>query len=562
MRAEDRMTEEYDYVVVGAGSSGCIVAGELAADPSLRVLVLEAGAPAEENPETLAAAGYKKAFVNDALMYDRYSEPQAGCANHRLFMGTGRGVGGSGGINAMVYTRGDRLDFEMWGVDGWRWGDVTPAFEALERRLRPRRREPTRWTEACIAAAEDAGFRRKADLNDGALGGYLGYEWMNYEGDQRRHSYAAFLEPMRGRANLTLRTRALVRRIVVERGAAGGDGARATGVEYLHEGRVVVARARREVVLCAGALESPKLLMLSGIGPGAELWRHGIAPLVELDGVGRNLMDHPNVQLFFAGKQPVDCEWPQLYGFHRAQPESDLPTGAADTCYVFYAARSSFREGVIRLVPGMALPPSLYARPWARGGLRALLAAAFAPPLVARAVQHIWGIVVILGKPKSRGVVTLATRDPADAASIDPRYFAVPEDLDTLVNGVLLARRVANARPLATWGNFELMPGTRKQSREQLAEFVRKNVMTTYHFSGTCRMGAREGSVVDAQLRVRGVRGLRVADASVIPSVPVSALNAPSMLIGMRAVELLRAAEREGAVVGVTPGERAVGAAT
>jgi choline dehydrogenase-like flavoprotein len=529
-------SEEFDFIVVGAGSAGCIIAGELSADPSLRVLLVEAGAPAEENPETLAAAGYKDAFINDALMYDRYSEPQAGAAQHRIFVGTGRGVGGSGAINAMVYTRGDALDFDAWG-DGWRWRDVVPAFAALEQRLRVSRREPTRWTEACIAAAEQAGFQRKADLNDGSLRGFLGYEWMNIDGDRRRHSYAAFVQPHRDRANLTLRTRTIVRKILVDKSP---EGPRAVGVELERDGEVTVARARREVVVCAGALESPKLLMLSGIGPGRELWRHGIAPIVELP-VGENLMDHPNVQLFFAGKQPTDCNWAQLYGFHRANPESELPAGAADTCYVFYSARSSLREGVIRLVPGMALPPSLYRRAWLRQGLRTLLKAAFAPPPVKRLVAHVWGIVVILGKPKSRGVVQLRTRDARDQALVDPRYFAAPEDLDTMVKAVALARSVARAEPLRAWGNLELMPGARVAAPEAIAQFIRKNVMTTYHFSGTCKLGTGGDSVVDGELRVRGVRGLRVADASVIPSAPVSAMNAPSMLVGYRAAQLIRA---------------------
>ena len=534
---------DFDYIVVGAGSAGCVVAGELSADPSTRVLLLESGAAAEANPETLQAAGYKKAFINDALMYDRYSVPQAECADHRLFMGTGRGVGGSGGINAMVYTRGAVHDFEMWGVDGWRWPDLVPTFEALERRLRVSRKPPTRWTETCIAAAEQAGFRRKEDLNDGALAGHLGYEWMNIAGADRRNSYVAFVQPHRDRKNLTLRTGATVERVVIERGAGA---ARATGVTYRHDGKTVTARAAREVILCAGALESPKLLMLSGVGPVEELVRHGIDVVVDQAHVGRNLMDHPNVQLFFRGRQPTDCDWAQLYGFHRANPDSDLKAGEADTCYVFYSARSSFREGAIRLLPGMALPPSLYRHRLLRDGFRGALKGVFAAPPVRRFVERMYGIVVILGKPKSRGVVRLASRDAADHALVDPRYFVVREDLDTLVKGVELARRVAATGPLREWGNLELMPGRWVDSEKKLGDWIRKNVMTTYHFSGTCKMGTGADSVVDPELRVRGVRNLRVADASIIPSVPVSAMNAPSMMIGLRAAELVRAGARRG----------------
>ena len=508
------------------------------------MLLLEAGAAAEEHPETLAAAGYKQAFINDALMYDRYSVPQTECADHRLFVGTGRGVGGSGAINAMVYTRGSIHDYEMWGVDGWRWPDVEPRFRGLEERLRVSRKPPTEWTETCIAAAEQAGFRRKDDLNDGTLSGCLGYEWMNIEGDARRNSYVAFVQSQRQRANLTLHTHATVQRILVEK---SGQGPEARGVVYTRGngaggGERITARASREVVLCAGALESPKLLMLSGIGPAEELARHRIAVAVEQPYVGRNLMDHPNVQVFFRGRRATDCNWAQLYGFHRANPDSDLKAGEADTCYVFYSARSSFREGAIRLLPGMALPPAWYDRPWLRAGFRGALKGIFAAPPVRSFVERMYGIVVILGKPKSRGVVRLGSPDASQPALVDPRYFIARQDLDTLVKGVQRARDVAATAPLAAWGNTELMPGRWVSTEQQLAAWIRKNVMTTYHFSGTCKMGTGADAVVDAELRVRGVRGLRVADASIIPSVPVSAMNAPSMMIGWRAAELLRAA--------------------
>jgi choline dehydrogenase-like flavoprotein len=530
------MEETFDYVVVGGGSSGCIVAAELAADPSLRVLLLEHGQRAEDNPETLRADGYKQAFINDRVIWERFSEPQKEAAGHRVFMGSGRGLGGSGSVNAMVYTRGSESDYALWNLDGWSWRDLLPHFEALEKKLDVRRQPPTQFTESCIRAAEGAGFRRKEDLNDGDLSGVLGYEWMNHRGADRRSSYVSFLKPLldAGRANLTVRTQATARRVLF-------DGKRAVGVECQRGGGgVEVARARREIVLSAGALETPKLLMLSGVGPAGELRRHGIAQVADVPAVGRNLMDHPNVVLFFKGRRDIDCSFPQLYGFHRANPSTALPPGQSDTCYVFYAARSSFKEGVIRLLPSMILPPALYKKEWLRRGLRGAISTVFSIKPVQSFVERMYGIVVILGKPKSRGSVTLRSGDVRDQAILDPAYFQEREDLDTLLAGVQLARRVAGG--MSEWGNFELMPGR----RANLEDWVRKNVMTTYHFAGTCRMGADAASVVDARLRVRAVERLRVADASVIPFVPVSAMNAPSMMIGLRASRFIaeeRAAE-------------------
>ncbi|MFW6049547.1 MAG: GMC family oxidoreductase [Myxococcota bacterium] len=524
--------ETFDYIVVGAGSAGCIVAAELAEDPSARVLVLECGDAAEDHPETLRADGYKDAFVNDRLIWERFSERQPACGGGRLFMGSGRGVGGSGAVNGMVYTRGARQDFDAW-PKGWRWEDVAPDFERLERRLRVRPREATAFTSAFIEAAGEAGFRHAPDLNGGDLGGVIGHETMNYEGDGRRNSYVAFLRQALDSGRVALRTGVLVERVILQ-------DRRAVGVAVRAGGRAATLRARREVVLCAGALESPKLLMLSGIGPAAHLRAHGIEPAVDAPEVGENLHDHPNVTLFFLGRREVDCHYPQLYGFHRARPESDLVPGQPDTCYVAYPARSSLREATMRIVPTM-LPVWLYGR-WSKWLLRALLAVAFALGPVRRLVRRTYGIVVILGKPASRGRLRLASRDPAVQARLDPAYFADPADLDTMARAVGLARRIAAGASLQAFGNRPLMPRTRDGTR--LRRWIRRNAMTTYHYAGTCRMGDDATSVVDTELRVRGVRGLRVADASAIPETPVAALNAPSMLIGYRAGRLVRAAWR------------------
>jgi choline dehydrogenase len=532
----------FDYIVVGGGSSGCVVAAELARDPDVHVLLLEAGDPADANPESLLTDGYKEAFINDRLMWDRFSTPQRGLGGRRIFLGSGRGMGGSGSINAMVYTRGAAADYEGW-PEGWRWDDLHEDFRELEARLDVRRRSPTDFTEACIAAAEDAGFRRKEDLNDGDLSGVLGHEWMNFRGQQRRSSYVAFLRD-EDRPNLTVRTNARTRRVLLD------DRQRATGVEYACGDAIHRVMARREVILCAGALETPKLLMLSGIGAESDLRPLGIDVRAHRPEVGANLHDHPNVSMFFLGQSDVDCYYPQLYGFHRARQASDLPSGQSDTCYVFYPARSSFREGMMRMVPTMVLPPALYTGTSLPQWIRAGIGKAFDTATVQRLVARLYGIVVILGKPKSRGQLRLGGADPQTPALIDPAYFAAPEDMETLVQGVGLARRIARARPLQAWGNRELVPGSWARGRRAVESFIRRNVMTTYHYAGTCRMGADDGAVVDPELRLRGVEGLRVADASVVPFTPVSAMNAPSMVVGLRAARLaLRAradADRNG----------------
>jgi len=521
--------ERFDYIVVGGGSSGCVVAGELARDSSLSVALVELGDRADAHPETLSADGYKDAFANDALVLERFSSAQPHCGQQRLFLASGKGMGGSGAINGMVYTRGSREDYDSW-PRGWQYDDLTPAFEAVEGKLRVRPRASTEFTEAFVRAAEQAGFRRSS-LHDGDLSGVIGYQPMNYEGDRRRSSYVAFVrEPQL--PNLFIHTRALVRRVVFE-------GTRAVGIELEHEGRRRILRARREVVLCAGALETPKLLMLSGVGPAPLLRAFGVDQVSHLERVGENLHDHPNVTMFFVGRQPVDSYYPQLYGFHRANPGSDLPPRQSDTCYVMYPARSSLREAAMRMVPPK-LPAALYgdrAKSLIRTGIRA----ATALPITQQLIERTWGCVVILGKPKSRGRLTLGSRDPAATALIDPAYFSHPEDMATMVKGVHLARRIAKGSSLEVFGNLAVLPPSLVKSDSQIQRFIELNAMTTFHYAGTCRMGDDSDAVVDTELRVRGVEGLRVADASVAPVTPVSAMNAPSMMIGMRAAGFIRA---------------------
>ncbi len=524
--------DEFDYIVVGGGSAGCIVATRLASESHARVLLLEFGERGEDNPETLIVDGYKDAFINDRVMWPKFTVPQRECLNKSLYVGSGRGLGGSGAINAMVYLRSSVSDFDDWKAPSWTWSEIVDEYEALERVLEPHRREPTGFTEACIAAAEHAGFRRAEDLNDGDLDNTLGYEWMNYRGDERRSSYVAFLRPALDRPNLVVETGAQVRRVRFDADR------KVEGVEYMLRGVVRRAIAKREVVLCAGAVETTKLMLLSGVGPASQLRQHNIPVVFDQPQVGENFQDHPNVSLFYQGGRDMDAKYPQLYGFARANPATDMRAGQPDTCYVFYPARSSLREMMIRLLPTLILPPALRDRSPLPEGIRGAVEFAFDRELLQRFVAKLYGTVVILGKPKSRGTIKLGGPKVSDPALIDPAYFSEREDLDTLIKGVELARRITGAPALRDWGARELFPGRWAATPKLIETFIRANAMTTYHFAGTCAIG----SVVDEQLRVHGVEGLRVADASVMPAVPVSALNAPSMLIGHRAASFMLAA--------------------
>lgn len=524
--------QRYDYVVVGGGSAGCIVAAELARDPANRVLLMESGPRAEEHPETLVAAGYKEAFVNDAVMGERFSVPQAHAAKHRIFAGTGTVMGGSGSVNGMVYTRGSREDYAEW-PEGWQWDDNQDDFEAIERVLRPHRRPATSWTEACIASAEEHGFRRKEDLNDGNLSNVIGYEWMSYEGENRRSSYVAFIKEAGERTNLTVLTGARAHRVVFTAEK------RARAVEFEHEGALRRAEARKEIILSAGALETPKLLMLSGVGPGEHLRAFDIPVVADRPAVGDGLHDHPNVPVFFKATADIDCFYPQLYSFFRTNETSDLPPSQSDTCYVYWPAPSAMRQMMQRMLPPMLVPHPLYG-PRSRQLVRNMVGAAFKVGGIQRFTDHMFGIILILGKPKSRGTLRLQSTDVRTQASIDPAYYSHPEDLETMLRGVRIARAIGASGGLARWAPKELMPGKRVTSDEAISSYIRKNTITTYHFAGSCGMGRTEADAVDPQLRLRGVTGLRIADASTIPWTPVSALNAPSMLIGYRAAKLIQ----------------------
>lgn len=531
-------TQSYDYIVVGGGSSGCIVAKRLAEQADVTVLLLEAGQLAEENPISMVADGFSQAFATDALMWDRMSTPQSHCSKRSLYMGSGTGMGGSGSVNGMVYTRGDKRDFDQW-PQGWKWADIESSFAAVEDTLKVKPRAAATFTDTCINAAKAVGFSHKDKLIDGELKGYLGYQTMNYDGSERRSSYVSFLRNNKP-DNLTLRTGAQVTQLVFN------EEKTVIGVMYRVGQQEIYSQVRHEVILCAGALETPKLLMLSGVGPQDQLQPNGIEPVAFSEQIGRNLHDHPNVCIFYHGKQPSDSRYPQLYGFDRMNHDTPLSPEQADTCFVFYSAAASLRHSMHRMLPAVVLPAALFHHKGLRKFLRGCVDVVFKLPIIKDQLARLYGVVVILGKPESRGRLTLNADNVQGQANIDPCYYADSRDMDTLVAGVEKAHQLAQQAPLQQWGNRCLVSAvtakkrSKLEKRTKLEKWIKGATMTTFHYCGTCAMGESDNAPVDTRLRVRGVKGVRVADASVMPVTPVSALNAPSMMIGYRAVEFIR----------------------
>lgn len=524
-------TEQYDYIVVGGGSAGCIVAARLAEANIGSVLLLEAGDPAEHNPETLSADGFVQAFANDNVMLDRLSAQQPRCNNRHLYVGTGTGMGGSGAVNGMVYTRGDKRDFDQW-PKGWRWKDVTPAFERIEEILRVKPRNGSEFTITCVDASVQAGFTRKDLLNDGELCGHIGYQLMNYDGNKRRNSYVSFLQDKQ-LSNLKIITNTRVQRILFD------EQQRAVGLEIKSPTGIRKVGITHELILCAGALETPKLLMLSGVGPKNQALHFNIPLVADVPSIGRNLQDHPNVCVFYRGKRVPDSFYPQVYGFDRMNPQLPLAEKQADTCFVFYSAAASIQQSMQRMLPAILLKPGQYEKRGLRNAIKQLVNALFLVPFVKMFVAKVYGIVVILGKPLSRGEVTLGSRDPAEPARVNPGYFLNSADMDTMVEGVLRAQKIAAQGAFVRWGNSALSKAARSQDRHAIKQWIKSAVMTTFHFAGTCRMGTQPADPVDTQLRVKALNNVRVADASVMPEIPVSALNAPSMMIGWRAADFI-----------------------
>ena len=529
-----------DYVIVGAGSAGCVLANRLSADPSVEVLLLEAGG-ADRSPNIKIPAAFAKQF-HTKLDWDYETEPEPHVDGRRLYIPRGRSVGGSSSMNAMLYVRGSPLDYDGWeaqGAPGWSFRSVLPYFIRSEDNIRgasefhgsggplhvSEQRSPRPINRRFLAAAAAAGIRTIPDYNGPEQDGAAMFQVTQRNG-QRFSAADAFLRPALKRPNLKLAKRATALGVALE-----GD--RAIGVLVRRGRGEELVSATREVLLCAGAINSPQLLALSGIGAGDELRAVGIRPRHELPGVGRNLQDHPFVTLIWEVSDEQT-----LYG-------AEKPKALAEWLLRRSGPLSSTVAEVVAFVR-------------TRGGLPAadvqfhMGAAYYEDHGAATYDGHCMVIAPVLVSPQARGQVWLRSADPLAKPAILTNSLSTSDDVASMVAGMRMAREIASQAPLREITLHELKPGSHAVERDELEADLRRRLMLIYHPVGTARMSdTHPEAVVDSQLRVHGLQGLRVADASIMPTIPRGNTNAPTMMIAERAADLIRdlAAQTGGAAV-------------
>ena len=529
---------EFDYVIVGAGSSGCVLANRLSADGRFKVLLLEAG-PKDNYLWIHIPIGYGKTMFHKAYNWGFYTDPEANMHDRRIYWPRGRGLGGSSSINGLIFVRGQRDDYDHWaqlGNAGWDWNSVLPYFIKSEHNSRGASEahgadgplwasdieEKNELMEAIIRGAGELGVPRTDDFNRGDQEG-IGYFQLFTRNGWRNSSAVAYLRPARGRGNLRVETDAQATGLIL-------DGRRATGLRYRKNGVMHEVRAAREVILSAGSLQSPQLLQLSGIGPAELLRRHGIGVVHDLPGVGQNLQDHLQFRLMYRVSRPITTN-------------DDLRTLAGQARIgLKWLTRGTGPLGIginqgglfTRILPGSRTPDIQFHF--------ATLSAE-----QAGGKPHPWSgctFSVCQLRPESRGNVEIRSADPLQPPAMRPNYLSTEKDRICAVEAIKYARKLAATSALKPYLESEYKPGASVRSDDEILEFARENGATIFHPTGTCKMGSDRMAVTDAGLRVRGIAGLRVVDCSIMPTLVSGNTHAPAVMIAEKASDMILAAAR------------------